>query len=93
MNTFPCRDCGKRTPDCHASCPAYLSYKAKREAQLAAYKKERRGYDSAVAHIRASRPCTGGDYEQLKTRLKLCGMTGAEYEDAVRELREALDMV
>ena len=37
MNTFPCRDCGKRTPDCHASCPAYLSYKAKREAQLAAY--------------------------------------------------------
>ena len=38
-------------------------------------------------------PCTGGDYEQLKTRLKLCGMTGAEYEDAVRELREALDMV
>lgn len=27
----------------------YLSYKAKREAQLAAYKKERRGYDSAVA--------------------------------------------
>lgn len=42
MNTFPCRDCGKRTPDCHASCPAYLSYKAKREAQLAAYKKERR---------------------------------------------------
>ena len=48
MNTFPCRDCGKRTPDCHASCPAYLSYKAKREAQLAAYKKERRGYDSAV---------------------------------------------
>ena len=24
-------------------------YKAKREAQLAAYKKERRGYDSAVA--------------------------------------------
>ena len=49
MNTFPCRDCGKRTPDCHASCPAYLSYKAKREAQLAAYKKERRGYDSGVA--------------------------------------------
>ncbi len=46
-----------------------------------------------AAHIRASRPCTGGDYEQLKTRLKLCGMTGAEYEDAVRELREALDMV
>ena len=59
MNTFPCRDCGKRTPDCHASCPAYLSYKAKREAQLAAYKKERRGYDSAVAQAggrRAARP-------------------------------------
>ena len=58
MNTFPCRDCGKRTPDCHASCPAYLSYKAKREAQLAAYKKERRGYDSAVAGggRRAARP-------------------------------------
>ena len=56
MNTFPCRDCGKRTPDCHASCPAYLSYKAKREAQLAAYKKERRGYDSAVAQAVACAP-------------------------------------
>lgn len=49
MNTFPCRDCGERTPDCHAACPAYLGYKAKREALLAAYKKERRGYDSAVS--------------------------------------------
>lgn len=56
MNTFPCRDCGKRTPDCHASCPAYLSYKAKREAQLAAYKKARRGYDSAVAQAVAGDP-------------------------------------
>ena len=49
MNTFPCRDCGKRTPDCHASCPASRSDKATREAQLAAYKKVRRGDDSAVA--------------------------------------------
>ena len=46
-----------------------------------------------AAQIRNCRPCTGGDYEQLKIRLKLCGMTGSEYENAVRELREALDML
>lgn len=59
MNTFPAATAANARRTGQASCPPYLSYKAKREAQLAAYKKERRGYDSAVAQAvgrRAARP-------------------------------------
>jgi hypothetical protein len=49
VKVFPCLGCEKRHPLCHASCPAYTAFKQERERQLDAYRRERRGYDSAVA--------------------------------------------
>lgn len=49
MHAFPCRDCQQRRLLCHAECPAYRAYKEQRDKQLAAYRQERRAYDSAVA--------------------------------------------
>lgn len=44
--TAPCYKCDRRTPDCHGSCPAYLDWKAGRDAQRAEREKQHKSNDT-----------------------------------------------
>ena len=42
LSDNPCkRDCPKRSPTCHVSCPEYAEYKAKREKENESVQKKR----------------------------------------------------